>query len=136
MTQPQVETLHFGWSWQVWTEEIYPGPHWEFWMKCCPRCHKGPLTGVPDEDFELCDECDYATETNYERKVAAEAIASLQKKNEAMLACMHQPGDELVCVDCGDRRFSTKPCSKCETRFCLECQRRHSLFCKGKAAPW
>lgn len=53
----QMETLVFGWSWQVWTEYDYPGPHWEFWMKCCPRCWKGPLTGEPDDVFEVCDDC-------------------------------------------------------------------------------
>lgn len=136
IAKTQVETLHFGWNWQVWTEEIYPGPHWEFWMKCCPRCYKGPLTGVPDAEYELCDDCEYATTICYERKVAADAIEELRKRNEAMLAAMRQPGDELACVDCGDRKLSTKPCSECETRFCLKCQRRHLMFCEGKATAW
>jgi len=52
----QIETLHFGWNWQIWTKESYPGPHWEFWMKCCPRCWAGPLTG-PDEAIEYCRAC-------------------------------------------------------------------------------
>ncbi len=96
----QMETLVFGWSWQVWTEDVYPGPHWEFWMKCCPRCYKGPLTGVPDSDYEHCEICvplvHYAERfplklkrtdyTEADRLIAREAIKSLHEKNEALFS--------------------------------------------------
>lgn len=52
-----METLHYGWSWQVWDEDVYPGPTWQFWMKCCPRCWGGPLTGNPDYTWEFCFTC-------------------------------------------------------------------------------
>ena len=58
MSKSRVNTLHFGWSWQVWDENSYPGRLWKFWMKCCPRCWAGPLTKYEDEYYELCPKCE------------------------------------------------------------------------------
>lgn len=55
-----IETLHYGWSWQNWDESVYPGPTWNFWMKCCPRCWAGPLTDKADQIMELCINCKFA----------------------------------------------------------------------------
>ena len=59
-----VETEHYGWSWQEWDKESWPGDDVEFWMKICVICWAGPVTCLEDEDLELCDIC---SESKHER---------------------------------------------------------------------
>ena len=46
-----MDTLVFGWSWQVWTEDTYPGTYWEYWMKVCTRCYRGHY------ESHMCSDC-------------------------------------------------------------------------------
>jgi hypothetical protein len=85
----QIETMVFGWAWQFWSENTYPGPDWQFWMKVCPRCFRGPLTRKPDDADELCRECEYDYRELMNRRIfhfaASEAVEALDEKNKRML---------------------------------------------------